>query len=62
MLLCSVVFEGVVVCCHPAVISILWFFFCQVQGNSDDEEGGDVTYTTVKASSTDPSCLYATVK
>ncbi|KAM8726264.1 uncharacterized protein AB9X84_002769 isoform 2-T2 [Acanthopagrus schlegelii] len=34
----------------------------KVQGNSDDEEGGDVTYTTVKASSTDPSCLYATVK
>ncbi|KAM8726266.1 uncharacterized protein AB9X84_002770 isoform 2-T2 [Acanthopagrus schlegelii] len=34
----------------------------KVQGNSDDEEGGDVTYTIVKASSTDPSCLYATVK
>ncbi|XP_030262212.1 uncharacterized protein LOC115574676 isoform X1 [Sparus aurata] len=35
----------------------------KVRGKNDDkEEGGDVTYTMVKASSADPSCLYATVK
>ncbi|XP_073348529.1 uncharacterized protein [Pagrus major] len=34
----------------------------KVRGKNDYEDSGEVTYTTVKAPSTDPSCLYATVK
>ncbi|XP_030577463.1 cell wall integrity and stress response component 2-like [Archocentrus centrarchus] len=32
------------------------------KGKHDDDEGGTVTYSTVKAASTEPSSLYATIK
>ncbi|XP_025754372.1 uncharacterized protein LOC102080548 isoform X2 [Oreochromis niloticus] len=34
----------------------------KIQGKNDSDEGETVTYATVKASSTDPSSLYATIK